>query len=347
MEFRQESYGKLPDGREARSFLLVNDNGLEAKLTNYGAILISLKTPDRDGMFADIALGYDTLDAWCKDSAYMGATVGRYGNRIAGAKFDLDGNTHHVTATGDNICLHGGKQGFNQKLWHAEPVARDNAVGVAFTYTSPDGEEGFPGKLDSAVTYLLTNDDELRIGFAATTDKPTVVNLVHHTYWNLTGKPSNTVLDHVVTIHGDKYAAVTPNGLPTGEIASVKGTPLDFRKPKTIGADIARIAPGYDHNYVFDQSKAGSRLVAEVVEPSTGRVMLLYTDQPGMQFYSGNFLDGKLIGKDRTAYQKHAGFCMETQKYPDSPNRPNFPSSVLRPGETYQHLMVHKFDTEG
>jgi aldose 1-epimerase len=346
MEFRQESYGKLPDGREARCFLLVNDNGLEAKLTNYGAILISLKTPDRDDKFADITLGYDTLDGWTNDSAYMGATVGRYGNRISGPSFELDGQRYNVTSTGDNICLHGGREGFNRKLWHAEPVARDNALGVAFTCSSADGEEGFPGKLDAAVTYLLTNDNELRIGFAATTDKPTVVNLVHHTYWNLLGNPSRDVLGHVVTIHGEHITVVRPDGVPTGVIAPVAGTPLDFRKAKPIGRDIAKIAPGYDHNYVLGGNAAGCRPVAKVVEPSTGRVMLLHTDQPGMQFYTGNFLGGDIRGKGGIAYNKHAGFCMETQKYPDSPNHPHFPSTVLRPGETYQHLMVHEFDVE-
>ena len=346
MTVEKTAYGKLPDGRQVDLYTLTNANGLRAKLISFGAILAGLELPDRDGKLADVTLGHDTLDEWRKDAAYMGATVGRYGNRIAKGQFSLDGKTYKLATNNGPNHLHGGKVGFNKVLWDAEEVRSGNAVGVQFTYRSKDGEEGYPGKLTATAVYTLTNDNELRAEFAATTDKPTVVNLVHHSYWNLGGAAAGDILGHVLMLNADQYTPVDETLIPTGELKAVKGTPLDFTTPTAVGKRIAKVKGGYDHNYVLRGERGKMRLAARVVEPKSGRVLEIHTDQPGIQFYSGNFLGDGMKGKGGIPYPKHHGLCLETQHYPDSPNKPAFPSVVLRPGETYRHIMIHRFSTE-
>jgi len=339
-------YGTLPDGRAADLYTLTNAHGLRVRLTNYGALTVGVEVPDRRGRLADVTLGHDTLDGWLKNSAYFGATVGRYANRIAKGKFTLDGQAYTLATNNGENALHGGLKGFDKVLWNAEPVETPTSVGVRFTYLSKDGEEGYPGDLQATALYSLTNDNEFKAEFSATTGKPTVVNLAHHTYWNLAGPASGDVLGHVLLIAADQYTPVDKGLIPTGEIAPVKGTPLDFTTPTPIGARIAQLEGGYDHNFVLRNQTGKMALVARVVEPKSGRVMEITSDQPGVQFYSGNFLGGNAAGKGGVVYKKHYGFCLETQHYPDSPNKPNFPSVVLRPGETYHHTMVHKFSVQ-
>ncbi len=343
------NYGALPDGRTADLYTLTNANGLKATLTNYGAILVSMEVPDRDGKLADVTLGYDTLEGWLSNTSYFGSTVGRYGNRIAKGEFTLDGKTYTLAKNNGENALHGGSKGFDKVLWDGKLVERPGAVGVEFTRTSPDAEEGYPGNLKCKVTYLLTNDNELRIEFEATTDKPTVLNLVHHSYWNLTGDPNKTNLDHELMIAADRFLPVDEGLIPTGELRPIKGTPFDFTKPTKIGARVnaddeqLKLGKGYDHCWVLRNQKGKVVLAATLYDPSSGRAMDLLTDQPGVQFYGGNFLDGTVTGKSGVKYQFRTGLCLETQKYPDSPNKPSFPSPVLRPGETYKHTMVHRF----
>jgi len=347
MSVEKAPYGKLPDGRQADIFTLTNSGGMKVKLTNYGAITVGLEVPDANGNLADVTLGYDTLEGWLGSTSYFGATVGRYANRIAKGKFTLDGKTYTLATNNDENHLHGGIKGFDKRLWDAETVETDGAVGVKFTYLSKDGEEGFPGNLKVTATYTLNNDNEFKAEFSATTDKPTVVNLAHHTYWNLAGPAAGDVLGHELMLAADKYTPVDAGLIPTGELKDVKGTPMDFTTPTAIGARIARVEGGYDHNFVLRNQDSGKiALAARVLEPKSGRVMEIRTDQPGIQFYSGNFLDGAVTGKGGVAYKKHYGFCLETQHYPDSPNKPDFPTVVLRPGETYTHTMIHKFSTK-
>jgi aldose 1-epimerase len=346
MSIQKTSYGKLPDGREVDLYTLTNAGGMRVKLTNYGAITVSVEVPDRAGKLADVTLGYDTLDGWLTSTSYFGATVGRYANRIAKGKFTLDGQTYTLATNNGENALHGGLKGFDKVLWNAEPVKTPNAVGVKFTYLSKDGEEGYPGNLNVTALYTLTNDNEFKVEFSATTDKPTVVNLAHHTYWNLAGAAAGDILGHELMLAADQFTPVDAGLIPTGELAPVKGTPMDFTQPTAIGARIAQVPGGYDHNYVLRNQAGQVALAARVVEPKTGRVMEILTDQPGIQFYSGNFLDGTVKGKGGVVYQKHQGFCLETQHYPDSPNQPKFPPVVLRPGETYKHTMIHKFSAK-
>jgi len=342
----QQNYGTLTDGRTAHLYTLTNANGVKATLTDYGAILVSLETPDRDGKLADITLGYDSLEGWLSNTSYFGSTVGRYGNRIAKGKFTLDGKTYTLATNNNENHLHGGIKGFDKVLWDAKPVERPGATGVEFTYTSPDGEEGYPGNLKAAVTYLLTDKNELRVDFNAVTDKPTVVNLVHHSYWNLTGDPNNTILDHELMLAADHFLPVDEGLIPTGELRPVKGTPFDFTQPTKIGARVnadnqqLKYGGGYDHCWVFRNQTGKVAPGATLYDPSTGRAMDILTDQPGVQFYCGNFLDGNVKGKGGVEYQFRTGLCLETQHYPDSPNKPKFPTAVLRPGETYHHTMV-------
>ena len=348
----KQNYGSLPDGRTADLYTLTNAHGLQARLTNYGAILVSLKVPDRDGNLADVTLGYDSLEGWLSNTSYFGSTVGRYGNRIAKGKFTLDGNTYTLAINNDPNHLHGGKKGFDKVLWDAKPIKRADAAGVRFTYTSPDGEEGYPGNLRAAVTYLLTDNDELRVEFQAATDKPTIVNLVHHSYWNLTGDPNNTILDHELMLAADHFLPVDEGLIPTGELRPVKETPFDFTRPTRIGARVnaddqqLKYGNGYDHCWALRNQTGKVALAATLYDPSTGRAMDILTDQPGIQFYGGNFLDGTVEGKDHIKYQFRTGLCLETQHYPDSPNKPEFPSVVLRPGQTYTHTMIHRFYTK-
>lgn len=345
-------YGTLADGRTARLYTLTNKQGVTAELTDFGATLVSLKTPDREGNIQDITLGYDTLAGWVGDGSYMGASVGRYGNRIAKGQFILDGKAYTLATNNDPNHLHGGEVGFNKKLWSAEPFEKDNGSGVIFTYVSPDGEEGYPGRLTTSVTYTLNNDNELRIDFKATTTKPTVINLVHHTYWNLTGDTRQTILDHVLQLHADRFVPTDATGIPNAGIQPVADTPMDFRRPRRIGDRINNdfeqlvFGKGYDHSWAVNGEPGTLRLAAELHDPESGRVMQIETDQPAIQFYTGNYLDGTTRGKGGIDYQHRTGLCLETQVFPDSPNQPKLSNAVLRPGETYTHTMVHRFSTK-
>jgi aldose 1-epimerase len=349
----QAAYGRLPDGRPVELYTLTNANGLRVRLTNFGALTVSVETPDRAGRLADITLGCDTLAGWLADGSYFGATVGRYANRIARGRFTLDGRTCTLATNNGPNALHGGLIGFNKVLWTATPESGPGRAGVRFTYLSPDGEEGYPGNLHVTALYSLGADNAFTAEFSATTDQPTVVNLAHHTYWNLGGLPGD-ILGHELLLAADHYTVVDDGLIPTGEIRPVAGTPLDFTTPTPIGARLAQVPGGYDHNYVLRNQSGRVEFVARVREPRSGRVLELHSDQPGVQFYSGNFLGGgaagnagaqKGTGKGGVAYARHAGLCLETQHYPDSPNHPAFPSTVLRPGETYRHVMIHKFTT--
>ncbi len=340
-------YGKMPDGRDVHLYTLTNSNGMRVTLTDYGATTVSVEVPDADGNVADVTLGYDTLEGWLGNTSYFGATVGRYANRIAGGTFDLGGETYQLATNDGENHLHGGEKGFDKRLWDAEMVQTPDGAGVTFTRTSPDGEEGYPGTLQVTVLYSLTKDNEFKAAFTATTDAPTVVNLAHHTYWNLRGPAGGDVLGHELMLNAYKYTPVDEGLIPTGELKAVEGTPMDFTEAKPIGRDIGKTDGGYDHNFVLQRYEPGTvRLAARVAEPTTGRVMEIHTDQPGIQFYSGNFLDGTITGKGDVQYEKHFGFCLETQHYPDSPNQPAFPSVTLKPGETYKHVMVHTFSAE-
>jgi aldose 1-epimerase len=345
-------YGKLDDGREVKIFTLINANGLTAKVMEYGAILVGVEMPDHQGKKADITLGYDTLAGWVGGTSFFGATVGRFGNRIAHGKFTLDGKEYTLATNnspGDIPChLHGGVVGFNKVLWHGEPVRKAGARGVALTYTSKDGEEGYPGTAQVKVTYWLTDANELVWEAEATTDKATIINLAHHTYWNLSGDPTRPITDDVLMLAADAYLPTDKGLIPTGLVAPVAGTPMDFRKPTPIGARVnadfeaLKFGGGYDHCWVLRAGK-GVRLAAVVKDPASGRSMEVLTDQPGVQFYCGNFLDGTAIGKQGVKYQRRTGLCLETEGYPDAPNHPEFPSAVLRPGQTYHHIMIVRF----
>ena len=345
MDIVKEDFGKTPDGGQAHLFTLTNANGLVAKITDYGGIVTTLSVPDRDGNMADIVLGYDTLDEYIKDNPYFGALVGRYGNRIAKGKFTLEG-TEYALATNDGPNhLHGGIKGFDKVIWNAEAMETANGPALKLTYLSADGEEGYPGNLSCTVVYTLTNDNELKIEYDAQTDKATVVNLTHHSYFNLAGHGSGDILAHELMLTADHYTPVDETLIPTGEIKAVKGTPMDFTVPEAVGARIDQVSGGYDHNFVLNNSDGSLALAARVYEPKTGRVMEISTTEPAIQFYSGNFLNGTNKGKG-AVYNQHNGFCLETQHFPDSPNQPNFPSVVLMPGEKYTHVTVHKFSAK-
>jgi aldose 1-epimerase len=338
----------LPDGREVTQFTLVNANGLTVTLIDYGAIVTTVETYDRDGKKANINLGFPNFDGYLERHPYFGSTVGRYANRIAGAKFMLDGKEYTLFANDGANHLHGGKAGLDKALWKAEQFQTANSVGVTFVYDSPDGEEGYPGNLRVSASYLLNNDNELLMAFDATTDKPTPVNLTNHNYWNLAGAGKGTILDQELTINADKYLPVDAGLIPTGELADVAGTPLDFRQPHKVGERIKELTntpQGYDHCFVLNQPKAGEekRFAARVKDAKSGRVMDIYTTQPAIQFYSGNFLDGKPASG---SYPQYAALCLETQHYPDSPNQEKFPNTIVRPGEEYHHETVHKFSVE-
>ncbi len=351
MKVEKSRFGKLPDGRPVDLYTLTNANGLQATITNYGAIVVSLHVPDRDGRLADVVLGYPTLAGYLKSTPYFGAIVGRYGNRIAKGRFTLDGVEYTLATNNDENHLHGGKVGFDKVLWEAEPFQKPREVGLKLSYLSADGEEGYPGNLQVTVWYALTNDNELQITYDATTDKPTVLNLTHHGYWNLAGPDKRDILDHELTLNADRFTPIDAGLIPTGELRPVKGTPMDFTQPTTIGARIdqddqqLRYGLGYDHNFVLNRTGEGLSLAARVYEPTTGRVMEVHTTEPGVQFYSGNFLDGSNVGKGGKAYRHRYGFCLETQHFPDSPNKPEFPSVVLRPGERYQTTTLYRFLT--
>lgn len=345
-------YGTLPDGTTATLFTLTNTQGTTATLTDFGATLVSLKTADRDGNLADIAVGYDTLEGWVNDGSYMGASVGRYGNRIANGKFKIDDTTYTLATNNGPHHLHGGNVGFNKKRWTAQTIEQNNAAGVRFIYVSPDGEEGYPGTLTSVVTYLLNDDNELVVDFVASTDKPTMVNLVHHTYWNLTGDHSKTILDHKLAINADGYTPTDDKGIPNAGIQSVEGTPMDFRSATVIGERInnddvqLKNGKGYDHSWAINGQAGTVRPAAVAYDPSTGRVMVIETDQPAIQFYTGNYMDGSSLGKGGVPHNLRTGFCLETQVFPDSPNQPELSNALLTPGQTYTHRMIHRFSTQ-
>lgn len=347
----REPFGTLPDGTAVELFTLRNASGMEVKVTNYGGIITELKVPDRDGKIDDITLGYDNLDGYLKSSPYFGALIGRYGNRIGKAQFKLDGNTYKLPANDGPNTLHGGTTGFDKVVWQAEPFEREGERGIVFTYTSPDGDQGFPGTLNAKVTYTLTDNNELTFDYEATTDKPTVVNLTQHAYFNLAGDGSGDILGHELMINADRYTPVDAQLIPTGELAKVEGTPFDFRTKKPIGEGVdaaheqIKRGGGYDHNFVLNRAGEGLELAARVEEPKTGRVMEVFTTEPGVQFYSGNFLDGSITGKNGHVYNKRYGLCLETQHFPDSPNQPSFPSTRLDPGQTYSSKTVYRFST--
>ena len=341
-----DTFGETPGGEPVQSFILTNANGMTAKLIDLGATLVSLEVPDAEGKVADVVLGCDTVDCYLTSSPYFGCIVGRYANRIANAKFTLDGKEYVLEANEAPHTLHGGDSGYHKKIWQSEPFSDADGEGVKFTYVSPAGEGGYPGELTATATYTLTPENTLRIDYTATTDAPTVVNLTHHSYFNLQGHDSGTILDHVLMLNADRYTPGDATLIPTGEIAPVEGTPVDFTAPTAIGERIGQVEGGYDHNFVVNGEQGEMRLAARVAEPDSGRVMEIHTTEPGIQFYSGNFLDGSFAGKDGARYAKHSGFCLETQKFPDTPNQPAFPSAVLRPGETYTHTIEHRFSAE-
>lgn len=347
-----QPFGKTGDGQEVALHTLTNRKGMRVKLINYGATVISVETPDRDGKNANITLSFPTLDGYLQRHPFFGSTVGRYANRIAGGKFTLDGREYTLATNNGPNHLHGGRKGFDAVVWKAEPISREAApafVGVKFSYTSPDGEEGYPGTLQVSATYTLTEENELRIDYAATTDKPTIVNLTNHCYWNLAGAGSGDILGHELKLAADKYLPIDDTSIPTGELANVKGTPFDFTDFHPIGERIGELkkdphkTKGYDHCYVLRGQEGKLELAAVVREPTSGRVMEILTTEPGVQLYCGNFLDGSEGGG---GFKQHEGFCLETQHYPDSPNKPHFPSTVLRPGETYRSTTVHRFRSE-
>ncbi len=338
-------FGKTPGGTPVELYTLSNGR-ITAKVMTYGAILTELDVPDRNGKPGDVVLGFDSLEGYLAGHPYFGATVGRVANRIGGAKFSLDGKDYQLAVNNGPNTLHGGNKGFDKVVWKAEDVSGPAGPAVKFTYRSPDGEEGYPGNLDVAVTYTVTDQDELKIDYKATTDKATPVVLTNHSYFNLAGPASGTILDHEVTLAASKYTPGDAGMIPTGAIESVKGTPLDFTTPTPIGARIKEIKAdpvGYDHNFVIDP---GARPAARVRDPRSGRVMEVSTTEPGVQFYTGNFLDGKVKGKGGVAYQQHQAFCLETQHFPDSVHHANFPSTILRPGQTYTQTTIYKFGVD-
>jgi aldose 1-epimerase len=341
----------MPDGQKVvELFTLTNTRGVEVRAIAYGGIIVSLKTPDRAARPDDIVLGFDTLGGYLETSPYFGAIVGRFGNRIARGQFTLDGTNYRLAANNGPNHLHGGKRGFDKVVWAGEPFQTHSGAGVVFSYTSPDGEEGYPGTLRARVTYTLTEENALIVDYVATTDKATPVNLTQHTYWNLAGDRQRDVLGHELMINADSFTPVDSNLIPTGVIAPVAGTPFDFRAPVAIGARIdrddeqLRYGKGYDHNFVLNRHGApGLVHAARVTEPTTGRSLDIYTTEPAIQFYSGNFLDGSITGKGGQVYHRRFGLALETQHYPDSPNHANFPSTILRPGEQYRSRTVFAF----
>jgi len=340
------------DGQNVKIYTLKNKNGVEARITNYGAIIVSLRVPDRDGKLDDVVLGYDSLDAYAKGTSFFGAVVGRYGNRIAKGRFTLDGVEYKLATNNGENHLHGGLKGFNQQVWDARPMDSKEGQGLQLTYMSKDGEEGYPGNLSVTVVYTLTDKNELKVDYSATTDKDTVVNLTQHSYFNLKGQGNGDVLGHILTLDASRFTPVDAGLIPTGELRPVKGTPFDFTKPMAIGSRIGqddeqlKFGMGYDHNFVLDSHSSSLHRAAHVLEPTTGRVMEVWTTEPGIQFYTGNFLNGSDVGKGGKPYQHRYAFCLETQHFPDSPNKPAFPTTELKKGERYHTTTVYRFSTE-
>jgi aldose 1-epimerase len=347
---KPQPFGTTADGTEVFLYTLKNHSGMEAKITNYGGIVVSLRVPDRAGKFDDVVLGYDSLAGYLKETPYFGALIGRYGNRIDKGKFTLNGKEYALATNNGRNHLHGGLKGFDKVVWSAEQRATPAGPSLVLKYLSKDGEEGYPGNLRVQAIYTVTEVNELAVEFSATTDMPTVVNLTHHSYFNLAGVTSpGTILDHTIMIDADRFTPVDSGLIPTGELRDVTGTPMDFRDPTAVGARInaadeqLRLGLGYDHNWVLNKKEEGMRLAVRVEESMTGRVLEVLTTEPGIQFYSGNFLDGTLTGKGDKVYVYRYGFCLEPQHFPDSPNKPAFPTVVLNPGQTYASRIVYRF----
>lgn len=354
MNIQQTEFGQTADETPVQLYTLSNDHGIEAAITNYGGIIVALRTPDRNGNLGDIALGFDTLTEYLTENPFFGALVGRFANRIGKARFTLDGIVYSLDQNNGPNALHGGSKGFDKVVWTAEPFEREDEVGINLSYESEDGEEGYPGNLSVAVTYTLNNQNALRIDYSATTDRKTIINLTNHSYFNLAG--SGTVLDHVVELNADQFTPTNDTLIPTGELRSVEGTPMDFRQPMSIGQRIddeyqpLQQAGGYDHNWVLNKAEDSTELLshcATVTEPSSGRKLEVHTTQPGVQFYTGNMMPSRgITGKGGQKYPRRGGFCLETQNFPDAPNQPSFPSAVLKPSETYEHTTIFRFSTE-
>ncbi len=346
---QKEEFGKTAAGETVNLYTIKNANGIELKVTEFGATLVSLKLPDKNGNFEDIILGYDNLEGYINDASYLGVTAGRYANRIAKGKFTLEGKEYTLATNDGENHLHGGVEGFGKKVWKGEEIKEDNAIGVKFTYLSKDGEEGYPGNLDNTVKYILNDNNELKIVLKSKTDKATPVNLTNHAYFNLKGEGNGTILGHKLELNAKEYTPVDNGLIPTGEIKSVEGTPLDFPELEAIGSRIDKVdkkfSGGYDHNFIIIKSDEPLSMVCKVIEPESGRVMKIYATMPGSQFYSGNFLDG-FKGKGGKVYNQHYAFCIEPQYYPDSPNKPNFPSCILNAGEEREEIILYKFSVE-
>ena len=348
---KKEYFGKTASGQTISLFTLTNANGLEARIMDYGGIVVSLKVPDRHGHLDDVVLGFDSPDGYATTSQYFGSLIGRYANRIGKARFALNGVEYKLAANNGANHLHGGLNGFNKIVWKARPVKTPDGAAIELTYLSKDGEEGYPGNLSVTVVYTLTNSNELKMEYRGTTDQDTVVNLTQHSYFNLAGQGQGDILKHELMINAARFTPVDEGSIPTGELRSVKGTPFDFTRPTTIGLRIdqddeqLKLAHGYDHNWVLEGKMGTLRKAAMVHEPTTGRVMEIWTTEPGIQLYTGNFLNGSKIGKDRKPYQLHYAFCLETQHYPDSPNKPQFPTTTLKKTARYRSTTIYRFST--
>jgi aldose 1-epimerase len=350
---KKEPFGKTADGTAVDLYTLTNANGVEARIMTYGGIVVSLKVPDRNGKLDDVVLGYDNLDGYLKNNGpYMGALIGRYANRIAKGKFSLNGTEYHLAVNNGENHLHGGIKGFDKVVWTVLPWNKQNGPGIKLSYLSKDGEEGYPGNLRAIVMYTLTDANELKIDYNASSDKPTVVNLTSHSYFNLAGQGNGDILKTQLFVNADRFTPTDAGSIPTGELRPVRGTPFDFTKPVEIGARIdqddqqLKFGHGYDHNFVLNKQGKRMTLAARAYEATSGRVMQVYTTEPGVQLYAGNFLDGSITGKDGKVYQRHYGFCLEAQHFPDSPNQSKFPSVVLAPGQAYWQTTIYKFSTK-
>jgi len=353
MNIEKQPFGQTDDMKWVDLYKLTNLNGMEVRITNYGATLVAVTVADRNGNLEDVILGYDSLADYINGSNYFGCIAGRYANRIAGGRFKLNETEYLLAQNDGENHLHGGIQGFGKTVWQAREMENDDSLGLELTYLSQDGEEGYPGNLSVTVVYTLTNGNELRIDYNAATDKPTVVNLTNHAYFNLAGAGSGNILDHELMINADRFTPVDSSLIPTGELRSVKDTPLDFTRPMAIGARIDQdneqlfIAKGYDHNWVLNKDTDGPCMAARAFERDSGRTLDVYTTQPGIQFYSGNFMENRIAGKAGQAYHHRGGFCLETQHFPDSPNQPHFPSTILDPRAVYEHTTIYSFSTAG
>ncbi len=352
MKIEKQVFGKMPDGQEVLLYTLTNTNNMQVQITNYGGIITSVMVPDKNGKLSDVVLGYDNPDGYIKATPYFGCIVGRYGNRIAKGQFTLNGKTYSLATNNGPNHLHGGIVGFDKVVWSVKEITDKDVLGLELNYVSKDGEEGYPGNLSVTLTYTLTNQNEIKIAYLATTDQPTVVNLTNHSYFNLKDAGTTPILDHKLMLDADAITPVDSTLIPTGQFMPVAGTPFDFKKLTPVGERIQadneqiKFGLGYDHNFVLNGTAGELRLIGKVYEPTSGRVLEILTTEPGVQFYSGNFLDGSITGKKGAVYQQRHGFCLETQHYPDSPNQPNFPSTVLNPGEKYQTTTIYKFSVE-